>query len=294
MDMQLSLNFQSDWGINNAGVPQGTKFGPILFIIMINDLELASSSTDHWKYVDDVTISESLKKNEVSVLQSDLNTIERWTVNNNMKLNGKKCKEMIVSFVRSENDIPRLLIDGLPLDLVPSFKILGLTMNNKLKWQDNTEALVKKASKRLYIIRVLQRCGPPPNDLLLVYFSMVRSILEYACPVWHTLLPKCLGDKIEKVQKRAFRIIYPKTDYEDALNIAKCKRLVDRRQELCAKTFKKILKPDAHLNHLLPPLREESHELDLRHNSNFTLTKCRTERFKTSFVPAMTANFNSK
>ncbi|CAB4014038.1 Hypothetical predicted protein [Paramuricea clavata] len=104
-------NFQSDWGINNAGVPQGTKLGPILFIIMINDLELASSSTDHWRYVDDVTISESLKKNEVSVLQSDLNTIERWTVNNNMKLNGKKCKEMIVSFVRSENDIPRLLID---------------------------------------------------------------------------------------------------------------------------------------------------------------------------------------
>ena len=156
-----------------------------------------------------------------------------------MKLNGKKCKEMIVSFVRSENDIPRLLIDGLPLDLVPSFKILGLTMNNKLKWQDNTEALVKKASKRLYIIRVLQRCGLPPNDLLLVYFSMVRSILEYACPVWHTMLPKCLGDKIEKVQKRAFRIIYPTTDYEDALNIAQCKRLDNRRQELCAKTFKK-------------------------------------------------------
>ena len=142
---------------------------------MINDLELASSSTDHWKYVDDVTISESLKKNEVSVLQSDLNSIERWSVNNNMKLNGKKCKEMIVSFACSENDIPRLLIDGLPLDLVSSFKILGLTMNNKLNWQDNTKALVKKASKRLYIIRVLQRCGLSSNDLLLDYFSMVRS-----------------------------------------------------------------------------------------------------------------------
>ena len=98
-------------------------------------------------------------------------------------------------------------------------------MNNKLKWQDNTEALVKKASKRLYIIRVLQRCGLSPNDLLLVYFSMVRSILEYACRVWYTMLPKCLGDKIETVQKRAFRIIYPTRDYEDALNIVKCKRL---------------------------------------------------------------------
>ena len=71
-----------------------------------------------------------------------------------------------VSFARSENDIPRLLIDSLPLDLVTSFKILGLTMNNKLNWQDNTEALVKKALKRLYIIRVLQRCGVSPYDLL--------------------------------------------------------------------------------------------------------------------------------
>ncbi|CAB4000655.1 Hypothetical predicted protein [Paramuricea clavata] len=107
------------------------------------------------------------------------------------------------------------------------------------------------------------------------------------------MLPKCLGDKIEKVQKRAFRIIYPTTDYEDALNIAKCKRLDDRRQELCAKTVKKILNR-AHLNRLLPPLREESHELDLRNNSNLTLTKCNTERFKTSFIPAVPANFNNK
>ena len=107
-------------------------------------------------------------------------------------------------------------------------------MNNELNWQDNTEA-----SKRLYIIRVLQRCGLSPNDLLLVYFSMVHSILEYACPVWHTMLPKCLGNKIEKVQKRAFCIIYPTTEYEDALNIAKCKRLDDRRQEL--QSWQKLL-----------------------------------------------------
>ena len=55
-------------------------------------------------------------------------------------------------------------------------------------------------------------------------------------PVWHNMSPKCPEDKIENVQKRAFRIIYPTTDYEDALNIAQCKRLNDRRQELCAKT----------------------------------------------------------
>ena len=120
-----------------------------------------------------------------------------------MKLNGIKCKEMIISFLRNEIAIPRLRIDELTLELVESFKALGLTINNKLKWQNNTEAIVKKASKRLYVIRVLRRCGLSPSDLLLVYLSLVRSILEYACPVWHTALPieSIYRTKLKKFKK---------------------------------------------------------------------------------------------
>ena len=210
-----------------------------------------------------------------------------------MKLNGIKCKEMIISFLRNEIAIPRLRTNELTLELVESFKALGLTINNKLKWQNNTEAIVKKASKRLYVIRVLRRCGLSPSDLLLVYLSLVRSILEYACPVWHTALPKYLSDKIEKVQKRAFRIIYPEADYQTALNTAKCKRLDDRRHELCCKTFKKIEQPDCCLNHLLPPLRAEKHDRELRNNFNYCLPNCRTERHKNSFIPTMCAISNT-
>ena len=77
------------------------------------------------------------------------------TRNNNMKLNGNKCEEMIISFLCDEIDIPRLCIENVPLELVTSFKVLVVTLNNKLKWQDNTVAMIKMASKRLQIIRVL-------------------------------------------------------------------------------------------------------------------------------------------
>ncbi len=40
----------------NAGVPRGTKLGPILFLVIVNDLNTLQS--DSWKYVDDLTISE--------------------------------------------------------------------------------------------------------------------------------------------------------------------------------------------------------------------------------------------
>ena len=162
---------------------------------MINDLELTSSGTSHWKHVDDVTISESLTINEHSVLQSDLHATERWTVKNNMKQNSKKCKEMVICLSCTANDIPRLHINEMPRDLVSSFEVRGITVNNKLEWKDNIELLVKKTSKRLYIIRVLLRRDLPPDDLLLVYFSIMHSVLEYACPVWHTILPNYLEEK---------------------------------------------------------------------------------------------------
>lgn len=90
-------SFVSDWEVTHAGVPHGTKLGPILFAIMINDLAVKSPlKADHWKYVDDVTLSEVVKTETTSNLQSDLNIISMWANENNMNLNPKKCKEMLI------------------------------------------------------------------------------------------------------------------------------------------------------------------------------------------------------
>ena len=65
---------------------------------MINDLEIKTPHTSHWKYADDFTLSESLSVRDQPTLQSDLDERQQWAEQNDMRLNVKKCKEMVISF----------------------------------------------------------------------------------------------------------------------------------------------------------------------------------------------------
>ena len=123
------------------------------------------------------------------------------------------------------------------METVQSHKVFGLVIQSNLKWNEHIESIVTKACKRLYIIRILRRNGVPAEDLKEIYFSLIRSVLEYCCPVWHVALPLYLAEKLERVQKRAFRITLPESTYSDALTFLKCPRLVERRDKLCLKTL---------------------------------------------------------
>ena len=140
---------------------------------MINDLQCASAETSTWKYVDAVSISGTLERHADSTLQHDLNTIHNWATINWMDLNIKKCKEMRICFFRQRPPLPSLSIDNHHLDIVTSHKVVGLTLQNDLKWGSHIDDIVRKASKRLYIIRVLGREGVPPQELKLIYIYLL-------------------------------------------------------------------------------------------------------------------------
>ena len=71
----------------------------------------------------------------------------------------------------------------------------------------------EKAGKRLYMLYQLKCAGISQKDLVSVYVSVVRPVLEYACHVWYTNLPQYLSDNIEIIQKWALKYIFPGLGY---------------------------------------------------------------------------------
>ncbi len=51
----------------------------------------------------------------------------------------------------------------------------------------------------------LKRSEVSKGDLLKVYLTVVRPVLEYACQVWHNNLQQYLCNELESVQKRALK-----------------------------------------------------------------------------------------
>ena len=98
---RVKLNgFVSDWRAVNGGVPQSTALGPILFLVMVNDL--LNDWKDRWKYVDDTSASETVTPQTNSTLQLPVDEVVSWTTRNKMKLNVSKCKELIVKFSKDK------------------------------------------------------------------------------------------------------------------------------------------------------------------------------------------------
>ena len=79
------------------------------------------------------------------------------------------------------------------------------------------------------------------SDLITVYYSLIRSVIESASAVFANL-PKYLSDALERIQKRALRIILPNLHYDEALILSSLPSLEDRRAAPC-ESFMRNLKP---------------------------------------------------
>ena len=149
------------------------------------------------------------------------------------------------------------------VECVTTYKLLGIIISNDLKWNEHIDYISKKASKRLYSLRILKKVGVSREGILKVYLTTIRPFLEYGVQVWQDI-PEFLSNKLESIQKRALRIIYPCHSYLDALNITNLSSLKERRTQLCRKYIQRMSQNDHPINFLKPRTATSSHSYNLR------------------------------
>ena len=130
--VKLASDYKSEWRNIQDGVPQGTKLGPWLFVLMINDIDITDN--DLRKYVDDTTIAEPVHKRETSKIQSSVDELAEMSRRNKFQINEAKCKELRISFAKCKPHFEPIVINDKLIKVVTSVKLLGLNISNDLKW----------------------------------------------------------------------------------------------------------------------------------------------------------------
>lgn len=288
-------NTYSNWETTNAGVPQGTKIGPVAFLALINDASTKSQQVYHYKYVDDMTLFQMYNDTEqTNVMQSELDRLKQWSDDNLMRLNPSKCHFMITNFQRVPPVPPTFRIGNTSITQSNCIKLLGIHVQDNLKWDSQVDAMCKSFQRKLYFLRLLKRSNLPIVDLKLVYVQYVRPSFEYSSQVWFSGLTKKQLECLERMQRKAFRIILTHTycrdhSYSDICNELNIPPISERLESLLLKFGKSILNSSS-LRGWLPPNRNNH----LRNAAQLTAVKCRTSRYNNSCIPKLTSLLNHK
>ena len=155
-------------------------------------------------------------------------------------------------------------------------KLLGVIITNNLSWDEHCDYIYSKANKRLFGLRVLKKSGLRPADLVKVYCSIIRSVLEYTSPVWAGL-PVYLSDPLESIQRKALRIIYPHVPYHEALQLANLDSLSSRRTIACRNFAKNCIKTGS-LSGIFRQPTKNQHQYNLRSGQSHTPSVGKTDR----------------
>ena len=211
-------------------------------------------------------LQESCKLHNETVYRNEVQHLAAWCVSNNLILNAKKTKEIIIDFRKNSHNHQPLSIGNEEVERVPSFKFLGVTLSEDLSWSANTTLAVGKAQKRLYFLRKLRSAKISKQLMVNFYNCAISSILTYGLLVWFSSCTKAEQQVLQRVVKTVGKIIGTTLPEISTIFTTRCRRRVNN-------ILRDHHHPAHHLFQLLPSGRR------------FRAIRARTTRLANSLFP---------
>ena len=215
-----------------SGVPQGSVLGPLLFLILIGDIDKNIAESFISSFADDTRLSRSVSGVcEASFLQTDLEKIYEWSVENNMMFNAKKFEVLRYG----PDDVLKCTTsytssDGSVIPEKEHVRDLGVTMSNDGSFKQHITNMCTSARNMCsWVLRTFQSRN---SDLMLTMWkSLVLPILDYCSQLWSPIKVGQIQE-IEDIQKSFTRKIWHvnRGDYWERLSLFKLYSLQRRRE----------------------------------------------------------------
>ncbi|XP_030283175.1 uncharacterized protein LOC115587475 [Sparus aurata] len=120
-----------------------------------------------------------ISNSDESAYTEEVQHLTAWCANNDLALNTKKTKELIVDYRKSNDGTHTpIRINGTEVELVTSFTFLGVHISEDLSWTLNTSTLTRKIHQRLFFLKRLKKIHLSPQILVNFYRCTIESILE--------------------------------------------------------------------------------------------------------------------
>ena len=157
---------------------------PFLFSLYTADCRSSQESCLIDKFADDTALTGQITDDNDTLYRQEVSRFVDWCDENYLDLNIGKTKEMIFDTRRRNVAHEPIVIAGVEVERVETYRYLGVVIDNKLSWHANTDQIIKKAHTRLYCLRKLRSFSVRNDILQMFYLSTVGSVLTFACVCW--------------------------------------------------------------------------------------------------------------
>ena len=269
----------------SAGVPQGSKLGPLLWLIYCNDI-VNGIESEIFLFADDTClfVSGDDPANTAIVLNRDLETINAWAKKWKVEFNPGKSKDIIFSQNKVLFNSPPVLLDGAFVDRVHEHKHLGIYLSSNLNWSRQIHEVCLQSNRKLAVLRSVKYLKRQTLDLL--YKICVRSTLEYGLIIYYHNLTQTQQARLSRLQYQGAKLCTGALNFTSQIKLEAdlaWETISDRAKFLGLCVFNKI---DSHqtrplIRECMPPKNTGN----TRANGTYIKQKFQSVNFSKSFFP---------